>query len=593
MATGSHFRRASLAFTLGFAAVVVVSGALAGIGPNTSAHRTPVGPGGLRVSGRARTVGSESLRGASVRPLSDLSIPVGSSPTAVVYDNEDRETFVANSASLNLTVISTVNDSSTASVSLAGQSSISSEAYDPSSDYVYAAGEWVGVCSGCRGPWADAVGGTSHQIVATNTSLQGLDSPDTFDCLGYSVATKNVYACDQVGRVVVLGGVNDTILGYLPAGSKPSAVAYDPGSGYLYVANSGSNNISVINPWTSSVVKSIPVGSQPDALLDDPDDSELYVANSGSDNVSIIIPFDNLVVHTIPVGCGPDALTYLHYDQTVFVANRCSDNLTGISETSNEVVSSTPVGTGPDSIAYDAANEQIYVANQGSDNVTALNATVLAPAYTVTFVASGLPTGSEFEVSLGNLVQGFQINSSTTGMVSIIEPDGTYNYTALSNSSLLPTHPTGVVVVNNANVSVTVFFRAAVDLWFLVNGWPAGPLTWEVIVTNVSLAFHASTGTNGNVSLVRVFPDATYSYSVTFPTNYARWDTSGNVTVGASATNVSIPFSLPSSNGSAAFPWTWVILGISVAVVVVVAVALIVRARRRPPVVSPAVPPPT
>lgn len=593
MATGSLFRRASTALAVGFAAVVVVSGALGGFGSHTTGRLSPTWQSGPRVDRQTGIVPSAGERGATVRSAVSLSIPVGSAPTAVVYDHQDEEIFVANSASLNLTVVSTRNDSANASVSLAGQSSISSEVYDSGSDYVYAAGQWIGLCTGCMGPWADAVNGTSHQIAKSNTSLEGLDSPDTFDCLGYSLAMNQVYACDQVGRVVVLSGIDDTILGYLPAGSKPSAVAYDPAVGYLYVANSGSNNITVINPWNGSVVKSIHVGSQPDALLVDPDDGYLYAANSASDNVSIILPMYNLVWRAIPVGCGPDALTYLHYDQTIFVANQCSDNLTGISEITNEAVSSIPVGTSPVGIASDSSNEQIYVVNQGSDNVTAINATVVAPAYTVTFVASGLPTGSDFDVSIGNLVQGNQVNSSTTGLVRFIESDGTYNYTVVTNSTDLATHSTGVVVVNGADVNVSVIFRVSVQLWFWVNGWPPGPNFWQVNVTNTSLGFHASVGTNGNVSLVRVFEDARYSYSVTFPTNYSRWDTSGNVTVGTETTNVSIPFSPAShpSSGSAPFPWTWVILGASIAVVVAV-VALIVRARRRPSPVSPPTSPP-
>jgi len=589
MATGSLFRRASSAFVVGVAAAVAVSSALVAFGLPTAAHLTPAATGGPPAREFPRVTAALSSAGSTGDSTTGRSIPVGAHPTSIVYDDEDEEVFVANGASLNLTVVSTVNDSSVASVPLAGQNWITSEAYDPASDYVYVAGFWVGLCSGCDGPWADAVNGTSHQIVKTNTSLERLDSPDSFDCLAYDPASNDVYACDHAGRVVVISAANDTIQGYIPVGSQPSAIAYDADSGFLYVANRGSNNVSVVNPSSDMVVKSIPVGSQPDAVLADLDNDELYVANNGSDNVSLITPWDNLVAQSVPVGCGPDALNYLPYDRTVFVADSCSDNLTGITEVSNQVVSSIPVGSGPDSVAYDASNNQIYVANQGSDNVTVLNATQVAWAATVTFVESGLPSGSEFEVSLGNHAQGFQVNSSTTGTVRFTESAGSYNYTVGSNTTYLPLHNTGIVVVSGANVSEPVTFRASAELWFWVNEWPPGPNFWEVFVANASLEFYSGVSTNGNVSLVRVFMYTSYAYTVTFPTNYSRWDTSGSVTVGAGPTNVSIPF-VPLSTGTpigvTPFPWIWVILGVAIAVVAVV-VALIVRLRRRPAPVPP------
>ena len=592
MTTGSLFRKMSSAVVVAVAASIAVSSALVALGPITSARTTSTGTGGPAAPEFPSVIAALSRGGSPRDSAGVLSIPVGSYPTAVVYDDEDQQVFVANGATLNLTVLSTVNDSSIASVSLAGQNWISSEAYDPSSDYVYVAGFWVGLCTGCDGPWADAVNGTSHRIVKTNTSLEGLDSPDSFDCLAYDPVSNDIYACDHAGRVVEISGANDTVQGYIPAGSQPSAIAYDAESGFLYVANRGSNNVSVINPSTHSVVKSIPVGSQPDAVLADPDDDELYVANNGSNNVSLILPLDNLVAHSVAVGCGPDALTYLPYDRTVFVADSCSDNLTGISEISNRAVTSIPVGSGPDSIAYDASNNQLYVANQGSDNVTAVNATQVASAFTVTFVESGLPSGSELYVDLGNPAQGDQFNSSTTGTVRFTETDGSYNYTVWSNSTYLCLDSTGVVVVHGANVNESVTFRVSAELWFWVYGWPPGPNFWEVLVTNATLGFHSEVSTNANVSLVRVFTYTTYTYSVTFPTNYSRWDTSGNVTVGAGPTNVSIPYSAPShpSNSTTWEPWIWVILGVTIAVVAV-AVALVMLRRRRPIPVSPPSPP--
>ena len=47
--------------------------------------------------------------------------------------------------------------------------------------------------------------------------------------------------------------------------SNASALAYDPGNGFLYATEPGTDSVAVINPVTDAIVKpSIPVGSDPD-----------------------------------------------------------------------------------------------------------------------------------------------------------------------------------------------------------------------------------------------------------------------------------------------------------------------------------------
>jgi len=67
---------------------------------------------------------------------------------------------------------------------------------------------------------------------------------------------------------------------------NPYGIAYDPSNGYLYVADSGSYTVSVINGAT--VIANITVGSKPAGVAYDPSNGYLYVANYGSGTVSII-----------------------------------------------------------------------------------------------------------------------------------------------------------------------------------------------------------------------------------------------------------------------------------------------------------------
>ena len=79
-------------------------------------------------------------------------------------------------------------------------------------------------------------------------------------------------------------GVTDTIM----VGYSPEGVAYDSGKGEIFVANCGSNTVSVISDSTNTVVATIPVGDCPYNLAYDSGKGEVFVANFVDGTVSVI-----------------------------------------------------------------------------------------------------------------------------------------------------------------------------------------------------------------------------------------------------------------------------------------------------------------
>jgi len=99
-------------------------------------------------------------------------------------------------------------------------------------------------------------------------------------------------------------------------GAHPSDLAYAP-DGRLFVANAGSNSVSVIagGKVVETIMTSLdphdPVGSTPDALAMSPDGRFLYVANADNNDVAMISisrPGDASVLGFIPTGWYPSAL---------------------------------------------------------------------------------------------------------------------------------------------------------------------------------------------------------------------------------------------------------------------------------------------
>ncbi len=107
----------------------------------------------------------------------------------------------------------------------------------------------------------------------------------------------------------------------------PYGKAYvDPRTG---ATNSGS--VSVISTYDGQNIKNIPVGLHPNDIISSNNQEKLYISNSNSDNISVIDSEKLEVVETIPVkidssengfiGDSPNALTISSDDSYLYVAN--------------------------------------------------------------------------------------------------------------------------------------------------------------------------------------------------------------------------------------------------------------------------------
>ena len=144
--------------------------------------------------------------------------------------------------------------------------------------------------------------------------------------------------------------------------SGPEDVAYNPSNNLLYVANWGSNTVSVLNS-TNIIVATIPVGVNPFGVVYAPSNSFVYVVNHASFTVSVINSTSNSVLMTVPVGGYPYSAEYNPVNNDVYVTNFFSGTVSVIDSKSNTVVATVTVGAGPVGVAYDPLNHDIYVAN--------------------------------------------------------------------------------------------------------------------------------------------------------------------------------------------------------------------------------------
>ena len=74
---------------------------------------------------------------------------------------------------------------------------------------------------------------------------------------------------------------------------------------FAYVANEASDNVSVINTATNTVVATVTVGNAPFGVAITPDGAFAHVTNAGSGSVSVIKTTTKTVMATVTVGTEP------------------------------------------------------------------------------------------------------------------------------------------------------------------------------------------------------------------------------------------------------------------------------------------------
>ncbi len=243
----------------------------------------------------------------------------------------------------------------------------------------------------------------------------------------------------------------DSVRATVTVGANPRGVAFDSANGDVYVANLGSNTVSVISGSTNTAVGTpITVGSGPIGVAFDSTNGDVYVANINSDSVSVIS--GSTVVATVIVGSAPGVYPYgVAFDSTngdVYVANSGSGSVSVIS--GSTVVATVTVGSNPHGVAFDSANGDVYVTNSGSSSVS-----VIAP--TATYVSC---TSSSFAVAASSSCTATVADTSgaiTGETITFSEAAGTGSVTFSSSTCSLSAGGTCSVTVTGATTgSVTV-----------------------------------------------------------------------------------------------------------------------------------------
>lgn len=157
-------------------------------------------------------------------------------------------------------------------------------------------------------------------------------------------------------------------------------VSLVPGEPRAFVANIGSDSVSVFDTEARAFTDTIPVGGGPEGIAVHPDGDHLYVANQEDDDLYVLDTGSYEVLHERPLGTTPVRIVFSPDGEYAFVPNREGYTLSVVAhefDRGGEVVpwevKRLPVGVWPGGTVFDPDGETAYVANNKTNDVSVVD----------------------------------------------------------------------------------------------------------------------------------------------------------------------------------------------------------------------------
>jgi YVTN family beta-propeller protein len=310
-------------------------------------------------------------------------------PSAVAVNPVTNRIYVANSAAPNSIV--TVIDGATNTMTsvYTGEASIAL-AVNPVTNRIYVANSLDDTVT--------VIDGASNTILTTVTA-GALPS-----AIAVNTVTNKIYVANTTSNTVtVINGLTNQAVN-VNVGHGPVALAVNQVTNKIYVANAdytGPNSfaydctvteIDGATNATTTILTGTLMSDQapPTQLAVNAVTNKIYVSNSGSNNVSVIDGVTNAVTNVSTGGIQPNALSVDSVTNRIYVANQQTGNVTAIDGVTGKLTTLN-VGGNPASMALNPVTNKIYVVNQNDGTVSVIaGAAATTPVSTNTTVSADL-----------------------------------------------------------------------------------------------------------------------------------------------------------------------------------------------------------
>ncbi|MFF0160490.1 IPT/TIG domain-containing protein [Streptomyces sp. NPDC005263] len=270
------------------------------------------------------------------------------------------------------------------------------------------------------------------------------------------------YVADRGSNTVsVIDTATDTVIATIPTGAGPTFVATSPDGTRAYVTVNDAGLLSVIDTATNAIVADVALGAGATVVALTPDGARAYVTVQQSDTVSVVDTATNTVTATISVPGGPIGLAITPDGARAYVAGLSTNSVSVIDTATNTVTATIAVGIVPILLSAAPDGAHVYVTNVGNSTVsvidTATNTVVatvgvsaqprfpaVSPDGTHAYVANAEPdTVSVIDTATNTVVENMDVGDGPT--IAAFTPDGTRAYVTNTDAGTVGVMATTVI----------------------------------------------------------------------------------------------------------------------------------------------------
>ena len=305
---------------------------------------------------------------------------VGKGPKGVAVDPSTHMVYVANSGDNAVSVIDAASRTVVGSIRVSGEPS--AVAVDPGTHTVFIQHRGFRQSGGpypldC---YVSVIDSSTWTVIATVPVGAAIVGALAVDSAAHLVYVSN----DDDNTLSVIDGKTYAVIDTVPVGAELTGVAVDPGTSSIYVTTEtggtggnvrpvGKDAVQVIDGVSRAVIATFPAGGGPRAVAVDPITHDVYVANFWGRDISVIDGSTRSVVATVPVddgmrgnlGFGVDPSTHTVYG-TVYThptPHHIAGAVVVIDGPTQVVTATVPTGSDALGLAVDPGTHTVYVTN--------------------------------------------------------------------------------------------------------------------------------------------------------------------------------------------------------------------------------------
>ena len=221
------------------------------------------------------------------------------------------------------------------------------------------------------GGW-DYIAVYDHKLYVSHATQVNILNASSGDSLGFIPGTTGVHgiafipalgkgyvSCGRLNVIIVFDLKTNAILKQIPVGQNPDAIMYEPFTKKIITCNGRSNNLSIVDPQTDTVVSTITLSGKPETAVSD-EAGKVFVNIEDKNSISAVDLTSGKVLDTwnLAPAEGPTGLAIDLKTKKLFAG--CDKQLLVVDYTNGEVINRLPIADGCDGVAFDETYKYVF-----------------------------------------------------------------------------------------------------------------------------------------------------------------------------------------------------------------------------------------